>query len=505
MNEFSGRSKGQYPRTQGKSSLKRTARTRTPLDTSGTSGSLPPDIAPDPRLKNGDPGPHDWHKRYQTRLQVRSQVAELLEGSQAKATYSETWRLNKAASVLNGCGKTYVVAKDGPAQYRYLHSFHCKKKYCPRCARKKRDKMLAKYADFFDGDSRADLMRDYDLAILTVTLRHGPGSRRGWYFDDLKTHFRNALKYGAFKRYIAGGIYTTEVTHGRNGFHIHRHALVLVPKEHCFRDGVCGSWTRKGKGKGWKWTWKDGTVKRDLKAAWHKRTGDSYMVDIKPLNGQVPFLDNVLEVFKYVAKPTQKAGQHVVPWQIVEQLERNTRQKFSNRFGILYREKALAVNSAPETEEEKRDSVQDVNPETVYFASGLYQTSRGRWAFRRLVQVPEWSETAQLFRGFSEFVYRDRIGVASSLCNNSFRRTHDIGNPLPGRLRKGDEAIPAAGPGRGAGLPGRLPSRDDPGRERTVDGIQTTLDLLPRPPAGGTVPKLYDPDVSQLPRRKRRG
>lgn len=488
-------SKGNYPGLQGICSLNGSPGSPGALDTIGTSGSLSPGVAPGSRLKAGIQGPYDWQKRHMSREQVRFQVGELLAGSRLKSKYAQTWRLNKAASVLNGCGKTYVVQKDGPAKYKYLHSYHCKKKYCPRCAGKRRDKLLAKYAEFFAGEDRSDLMAKYDLAILTVTLRHGPGSRRGWYFDELKTHFRNALKYGAFKKYIAGGIYTTEVTHGRSGYHIHRHALVLVPKEFNLRDGVAGSWSRKGKGKGWKWTWKDATVKRDLKAAWHKRTGDSYMVDIKPLNGQTDFVDNVLEVFKYVAKPSQKNGQNVIPWQIVEQFEKNTRQKFSNRFGILYREKALAINSKPETEEEKRDSVAEVDQDKVYFASGLYRTRTGRWAFRRLVAAPGWTETSQLFKGFSEFVYRDRIRVATSLCNNSFRRTNEAANSIPRQFRKGNEAVPDASPGLRTGIPGRLPARDDPDGRRTVDGIQTALDLSPRSKDQRTVPRVWDVDV----------
>lgn len=495
MSYFLCRSKGVYPELQGKCSLNGSSRPRAYLDTLGTSGSFPPDIAPGSRLKDGIQGPHDWHKRYAVRQQVRGQVDELLAGSRTKQKYSQTWRLNKAASVLNGCGKTYVVHKDGPAKYRYLHSFHCKKKYCPRCSRKKRNKLLAKYSDFFEGEAGSDLMARYDLAILTVTLRHGKGSRQGWYFDELKTHWRNGLKYGAFKKYLAGGIYTTEVTHGRNGFHIHRHALVLVSKDHNFRDGVAGHWSRAGKGKGWKWTWKDATIKRDLRAAWHKRTGDSYMIDIKPLNSQRDFLDNVLEVFKYVAKPSQRGGQNVIPWQVVEQFERNTRQKFSNRFGILYREKGLAVNSQPETEEEKKDSVADVDQDKVYFASGLYQTKTGRWAFRRLVAAPGWTDTAQLFKGFSEFVYRSRINVAISLCNHSFYRTNENAHRIPEQLRKGDEAVSNASPGRGGGLPGRLPPGDDHQRKRSVGGVQTTLDLSPRSETGGTVPRVRHFDV----------
>ncbi len=451
------------------------------LDTTGTSGILGQEEG---RKDRPDEQGRRWQSEHLARKRVRNQVNELLTGINTKEKYAETFRLSKATAVMNQCGKQYVVEKIGPANYKYVHSYHCKKKYCPRCAILKRDRLLGKFSDFFKDERGADLLNEYDLAVLTVTLRHGPGSRQGWYFDELKTHWRNIIKYGPFKRYIAGGIYTTEITYkARTGFHIHRHAIVLIPKAEAFRCGIVGRWKKEGR---WKFKWTDCRLRQELRNAWHKKTGDSWEVDITPFNPDRDQAANFLEVFKYVAKPSKQS--RAVPWQIVEQMECNTRQKFMNRFGLLYKEKGLSLN----IKKEKPDN--DLNLDRLYYARGLYRTRAGRWAFSRIVKFVGPKEDPMPFQDFNRICAHDKERIILQLHDRQFRRCYkslyDPKSSLSGQLRAGNEVFSATGARGDPGISSGLPPGIDQDRKRTLEGVQTEIDFSEGSEGNRAIPKL---------------
>lgn len=364
------------------------------LDNVGTTRSVPTDLEEKARIKkakaffgqSGQKKAHDWKPNFSARSVTRYQVKEIL--STSKKNYQGLSHiLNKAAAKLDQCGKTWLVSGTRD-NFSPVHSYRCKLKYCPRCARDKRNILLARFWDFFGEDGNSEVRENFDLALLTVTLRHGEHTKRnGWYFEELKNHFSNSLKYGAFREYIKGGIYTTEITHTNNGFHIHRHALVLIPKVYNFRatggDGLpsVGEW-RKEEGK-WKFYFSDTFIVQNLVNAWHKKTGDSFHLDLKPLNPNVEFQKSILEVFKYVAKPggigQTKEGKKVIPGCIIAEMERRPRAKFLNRFGILYKEKSLAIN-------QKRPAA-DVLPreaDGLSIATQLFRTRTGKYRFKKV-------------------------------------------------------------------------------------------------------------------------
>ena len=242
----------------------------------------------------------------------------------------------KAAGSLYFCNRRVIVEKKRD-QYSQAGAWYCGKKYCSYCSNRKRKKILNRFIDFFNSEKGKDMLKIYDLAMFTVTLKHSKnGLRKDPYYKELSTHFHNALKYGSFKKFIAGGFYNTEHTYSsRNGHHIHRHALILIPRNF-------------NVGENFK------TIEADLRSQWKLRTGGSFQIDLRPL-GYDKFTESapprpvllknlnthLLEVTKYITKRDEIG---TINYQIIKAVEENSRSKFYGRFGILHKVKELNIN-----------------------------------------------------------------------------------------------------------------------------------------------------------------
>jgi len=364
------------------------------LGTNGTTGINPPktqktdkQTAAPSNTDRPAPPSHKWEKEHAQRKKVLNQAERLRQWNEQK---NDNWSIGKdiarAAANLESCGRSFLIEKKPGKALKYIHSFHCKQKFCPRCRKLKSDALSNRLLAFFEliqedkaaREEKRNLLENYDLAMLTVTLAHGPGkARNGWYFEELKTHYRNALKYGAFNKYIKGSIYSTETTVTSNGFHIHRHALVLVPKTAGIKQ--TGTWTQTATGK-WQFEQHDRTIQDRLRAQWYKRTGDSWNVDIRPLNPHTPFLKNVREVLKYIEYDQEGSVNPVLCAQIVS----HKREKWSGRTGELAKVGALAINAAqigkPAAEKWEPD------PDHIYIGVGLRKSGRG-FGFCRYIKI----------------------------------------------------------------------------------------------------------------------
>lgn len=409
---------------------------RKALGTVGTTGSHPahtpqiekqraaPATADQPRL-------HQWEKEIEARRRVNDQSRRIFEYTDKKVIhYATAGELNKAQARLDNCGRSFLVEKLPGKPYNYLNSYHCKQKFCPRCRRAKVDKWAARFSEFFETESEAVLgmLKDYDFAVLTVTLKHDRHTTRaGWYFDELKTHYRNALKYGAFNKYIKASLYSTEVTHGAKGFHIHRHAVVLIPKEYGMRDGgKAGAWKQDKAGR-WKFKWKNSWVRKELRDSWHKRTGDSFEVDIRPFNSKVPMVKNLREVLKYI-----EFDEHgTVSPEIVEQMVTHKREKWTGRTGLFSKIKELALNSKAEKAERK-----EPDRDHIYIGVGIRRQGKG-FGFQSLVKVPasepDIFKTFANWQGLAEARNRNRLLYRSQTKIDRQRKEappDDFENPL---------------------------------------------------------------------------
>jgi hypothetical protein len=257
----------------------------------------------------------------------------------------------KAAGALQICNTRHIVKKEGN-QYTPIGCWNCGKKYCAVCSNKKRVKLLFTFKNYFiDNADGKELLKKYDLGLFTLTLKHTKDALRSKpYYKELSTHFRNALKYGSFKKIIAGGFYNTEHTYGKNGHHIHRHALVLIPKKFNLYKNY-------------------ENLETELREQWRSRTGGSFQIDLRPLGydsrSQTPLqrhavLTNLgthlLEITKYI---TKRDGGGVIDWEIIKAVEQNNRAKFYGRFGILHKVKELNLNQEKENLEVDQVGVKD--------------------------------------------------------------------------------------------------------------------------------------------------
>lgn len=393
------------------------------LDTLGTSGSDTPIVSVgerDAHGKTSDP----WEKEADQRAKVKDQMDVIHSAALIEQHYGEEFLLNKAKARLQSCGSAFLVEKYGPANYKYVSSFHCKQKYCPRCAAKKTKLLIAKYANFFDmatGEA-AIMLKDHDVCFLTITLRHGEESRQGWYFKELQTHFRNSLKYGAFNKYIKGGAYQTEVNHGANGFHIHRHCIVLIPK--VFRMALSGEWFTNAKG--WReYRAKNTYVEDELRKAWHQKTGDSFQIDLKPIDPSRPLEKSLCEIFKYLSNGTEdKKG--IVAGVIVKEIVRAPREKFYGRFGLLHNQKALNINDKDAYQAGEGDPLHVEAP--LYIGRGLVRKKRG-WSFQNVTPIhPTAEKSAHAI--FRESVQNKTKSAIIAAQDASFKK-HEINCPIP--------------------------------------------------------------------------
>ena len=146
---------------------------------------------------------------------------------------------------------------------------------CPLCAIRRGSRMLNAYLKRYQ--VLADRSPELRLHLVTVTVKNG---------DDLKERYL-ALK-GAWKKLChwrhcktvegaldgtQGAVWSYEVTNEGNGWHPHIHAIVLASET--------PSW-------------------RLLRDQWHQITGDSFIVDTRPIEGDPA--EGFMEVCKYAVK-----------------------------------------------------------------------------------------------------------------------------------------------------------------------------------------------------------
>lgn len=146
---------------------------------------------------------------------------------------------------------------------------------CPLCAIRRGAKMLRRYVE------RATyLLRDHDAYMVTLTVRNGHDLAER--FNHLRASLQRLRKraakgYGALA--VADGyLGSFEFTRGRTGWHPHVHMVWFVPK---------GAQVLGGRGS-------------QLSLDWKAITGDSFIVDARPLQGDL--VGAFCEVLKYALK-----------------------------------------------------------------------------------------------------------------------------------------------------------------------------------------------------------
>lgn len=170
--------------------------------------------------------------------------------------------------------------------------------------------------------------RDLRPWLVTFTVKNGPdladrlrhllrSFSKGW--KRRENHLRGKRHSSAFNA-VAGSIYSAEIKRGKNSgqWHVHLHCLFLVPAS--------------------VWRWEEGKTGLQLEAnahrqlcdEWYEITGDSFVINAKPLRSAVdmasgePVREDYLtaelfEVFKYLTKPSETSPEDVVEaWRVTQ-------------------------------------------------------------------------------------------------------------------------------------------------------------------------------------------
>jgi len=189
----------------------------------------------------------------------------------------------KTAAALATCGN-YLHFREyfTVGKVRLHNAQFCKQHLvCPLCAIRRGAKALGAYLARWQviQEERPDL-RPY---LVTLTVKNGPD------LEERQTHLTKSLRKLLDRRRnfnagvarspwtelckAEGAVYTLELTNKGNGWHPHCHMIVLAASA---------------------------PYQSDLSAEWLRITGDSMIVDVRPITGDPS--EGFMEVFKYAVK-----------------------------------------------------------------------------------------------------------------------------------------------------------------------------------------------------------
>lgn len=189
----------------------------------------------------------------------------------------------KAASGLAGCAN-YLHFREyfTVGKIRLHNARFCKQHLiCPPCAIRRGAKALKAYLDRWEviHADRPEL-RPY---LITLTVKNGDDleERQAHLTRSLKRLMHHRRDFNAGTRgapwtelcKAEGAVYTLELTNKGNGWHPHCHMIALCPSA---------------------------PSQSALSAEWHRITGDSMIVDCRPITGDPS--EGFMEVFKYAVK-----------------------------------------------------------------------------------------------------------------------------------------------------------------------------------------------------------
>ena len=232
---------------------------------------------PDLREQDGVSGGIEAHPGRVNRYgKARSQaldIAEYIEGSDQAQT------LAKQLQRLRQCGDYLVFRHYWTVDQVKLHGARLCKQHliCPLCAIRRGAKALKAYLD------RWEIIRAEKPALrpflVTLTVKDGPDLAER--FEHLKRSQRELWKRkqrgrGSVLDGVAGAVWSYEIKRGNGSglWHPHLHMIALAENQ---PDQV------------------------ELAREWQDITGDSFIVDVRPISSDDP-ASGFIEVFKYAVK-----------------------------------------------------------------------------------------------------------------------------------------------------------------------------------------------------------
>ena len=210
------------------------------------------------------------------------------------AEYMATLPRHQAMSnTVKGCGNYLLFRHFFTVDVVKLHaaSFCRKHLLCPLCAIRRGAKALAAYLDRFEAIKRTSAhLRPF---LVTLTVKDGPDLRER--FQHLHKGQRELWKRkqrgrGSVLDCVQGAVWSYEVKRGQGSglWHPHLHMIALSASA---------------------------PDAEKLASEWHDITGDSFIVDVRPISQDDP-ASGFVEVFKYAVKfSDQEPADTVHAWE----------------------------------------------------------------------------------------------------------------------------------------------------------------------------------------------
>lgn len=201
------------------------------------------------------------------------------------ADYMATLPEHQAMSIkVRSCGDYLVFRHYWTVDLVRLHGASLCKKHllCPLCAIRRGAKMLAAYLQRWD----VIKLQNPNLKAFLITLTVKDGVDLAERFGHLKKSLQELFKHksrgrGCALDCVAAAVWSYEFKRGKNSglHHPHLHMIALAE------------------------TMPDQAA---LSAEWHNITGDSFIVDVRPISQDDP-ASGFIEVFKYAVKFSEQA------------------------------------------------------------------------------------------------------------------------------------------------------------------------------------------------------
>jgi dimeric dUTPase (all-alpha-NTP-PPase superfamily) len=243
---------------------------------------------------------------------------------------------------LDDCGSwlefRHYVDHDKTKLY---HGNFCKRdKLCPACAVRRAYKQQVKFMNIIG--ENPDLI-DRDWYYIVIPVKHNKSNS----FEEVFSHIENIKKKismqmrnhrrgkssGFFSRF-AGGMYSIEITHSKNGWNVHLNLLLNAPK---VENGAFLSPDRRLGGLVTKTQIYNGKKKSTLSSPelseWLNQFNGSFINSVTPLDfsSNEEILSNLVEIFKYALKFSSLQDQ-----QLLEVFIKTRRKRLFGTFGNLW-------------------------------------------------------------------------------------------------------------------------------------------------------------------------
>jgi hypothetical protein len=306
---------------------------------------------------------------------------------------------------LGGCGNYLVFHQYSNQAVRLGKASFCKKHFlCQLCAIRRGCKQVESYVKKLEAlQAQNSNLRPF---LLTYTVRNGENLKER--FDHLNGSVnrlmqkrRNFLKKGTPSDFgqTLGGVYSYEFTKSDTGWHPHVHMVVLLEPDHLIdfpyqdkpKKHSPGEWSllspKDKKIEKQKWV-EFNLLKRNcgLVKEWEKITGDSYIVDLRPIEGD-PALGFV-EVFKYALKFSELTPSDNVDAYFELMNSSGSMPRFTGSFGLLWGVKVP-------------DTLLDETFDDLPYLELFYRYTKDGYSLETAIQKPSKNDQQRFIDEFS--------------------------------------------------------------------------------------------------------